>query len=284
MSSSELCTEASSPESQFNIGIKMIVSAYETQTTLLSNEITRLTEELEKRNEKIKKMDELCASLLKSKSEYEVKISSLTQLNKSLQFQIDTLNTENSNLKQVKETIRATIDNDKVSFDQKIPQDNKVRYLNSGGSIYQDYRNNNKNSRQKMYKCSPSSSSLMMKNERNNFLNCSSKQSLTYSSNIKKPSFSASSSFYGGLLVNNSNYSTNPNKKNKRPLSQNNRSDFFKKCRNVMGQSEYTDVMEIVKLFNNKQISKEETYEQINELLHKGNYDELINEFNKLFT
>ena len=49
MSSSELCTEASSPESQFNIGIKMIVSAYETQTTLLSNEITRLTEELEKR-------------------------------------------------------------------------------------------------------------------------------------------------------------------------------------------------------------------------------------------
>lgn len=283
MSSSELCTEASSPESQFSIGIKMIVSSYETQTTLLSNEISRLNEELEKRNEKIKKMDELCASLLKNKSEYESKISSLTQLNKSLQLQINSLNSENSNLKQVKETIRATIDNDKATFEQKIHQDNKTKYVNGGGSIYQDYRNNNKNSRQKMYKCPPSSSTLMMKNDRNNFLNCSVKQSLTYSSNTKKPSFSASSSFYGGLLVNNSN-STNPNKKNQRPLSQSNRPDFFKKCRNVMGPSEYTDVMEIVKLFNNKQISKEETYEQINELLHKGNYEDLINEFNKLFT
>ena len=42
MSSVQLTTESSEPEIQFNNGIKMIVSAYETQTSILSNEIEML--------------------------------------------------------------------------------------------------------------------------------------------------------------------------------------------------------------------------------------------------
>ena len=57
-SSSEICTEVTDPDTQFNNGIKMIVSAYETQTSFLSNEITRLNKELSLRDSKIKKMDE----------------------------------------------------------------------------------------------------------------------------------------------------------------------------------------------------------------------------------
>ena len=51
MSTIQLTSESSEPESQFNNGIKMIVSAYETQTTLLSNEISMLNSELEKRKD-----------------------------------------------------------------------------------------------------------------------------------------------------------------------------------------------------------------------------------------
>lgn len=49
MSLVQLTTESTEPEIQFNNGIKMMVSAYETQTSLLSNEISMLNSELEKK-------------------------------------------------------------------------------------------------------------------------------------------------------------------------------------------------------------------------------------------
>ena len=52
MSLVQLTTESTEPEIQFNNGIKMMVSAYETQTSLLSNEISMLNSELEKKNAK----------------------------------------------------------------------------------------------------------------------------------------------------------------------------------------------------------------------------------------
>ena len=59
--------------------------------------------------------------------------------------------------------------------------------------------------------------------------------------------------------------------------------DFFKHCRSLMGPDKYNEIMDIVRSFNAKLISKEETYERINEILSEGNYEELMNEFNKLF-
>ncbi len=50
-----------------------------------------------------------------------------------------------------------------------------------------------------------------------------------------------------------------------------------------MNKREYSDMIEIVHLFNSKQISKQDTYDNIMEILLKGNYKELANEFNKLF-
>ena len=50
-----------------------------------------------------------------------------------------------------------------------------------------------------------------------------------------------------------------------------------------MGPDKYNEIMDIVRSFNAKLISKEETYERINEILTEGNYEELMNEFNKLF-
>ena len=39
--------------------------------------------------------------------------------------------------------------------------------------------------------------------------------------------------------------------------------DFFQKCRNYMSQNEYSDMIDIVHLFNAKQISKQEAYDNI---------------------
>ena len=110
MSTIQLTTESSEPELQFNNGIKMIVSAYETQTSLLSNEISMLTAELEKKNSKITEMEELCSSLLKEKSEYESKISSLSSTNAQLTHELELLIKENKELKKVKEKILSTLE------------------------------------------------------------------------------------------------------------------------------------------------------------------------------
>ena len=57
---------------------------------------------------------------------------------------------------------------------------------------------------------------------------------------------------------------------------------FFKNCKKVMNKNEYRNLIEIVKLSNSKQISKEETYLMITNLLD-NNYPELSNEFKLLF-
>ena len=46
-------TDSNDIENQFNNGIKMIVNAYETQTTFLSNEVVKLSKELEQKQNKI---------------------------------------------------------------------------------------------------------------------------------------------------------------------------------------------------------------------------------------
>ena len=58
---------------------------------------------------------------------------------------------------------------------------------------------------------------------------------------------------------------------------------FFKKCKALMNESEYLELLRIIKLFNAKKISKNETYRQITDYLEKIK-DELLKEFYKLFS
>ena len=57
---------------------------------------------------------------------------------------------------------------------------------------------------------------------------------------------------------------------------------FFKNCKKIMNKNEYRNLIEIVKLSNSKQITKEETYLKITSLLD-NKYPELSNEFKLLF-
>ena len=48
--------------------------------------------------------------------------------------------------------------------------------------------------------------------------------------------------------------------------------------------TEYNKIIEVVRMFNAKQISKEETYKSISNILSNGKYNELINDFDRLFS
>lgn len=276
MSTIQLTTESSEPELQFNNGIKMIVSAYETQTSLLSNEISMLTAELEKKNSKITEMEELCSSLLKEKSEYESKISSLSSTNAQLTHELELLIKENKELKKVKEKILSTLEkkeNHSSKLERQLSQPqlllkSKSKSIIRNGSDFDDLTNTStpllttakKTKLTKQGRSALCSSIMYPKNR-------------YYTNSSKQVSQSARNSF-------SETYSLNSNSGNNR----NNSTDFFKKCRIIMKSEEYNEMIEIVHMFNAKQISKEETYKKISDILSNGNYNELIIDFDCLFS
>lgn len=270
MSTVQLMSEESEPESQFNSGIKMIVSAYETQTSLLSNEIAVLNAELEKKNAKIAEMEELCASLLKEKNDFESKILNLNSENAKLNHKIEILKSENKKLKNVKEKIISTIEkNNTKTLEREFSQPNILLYKSKSksnirnGRDFDEIINNTTARKTKLVK-----STLANSLKKNWYTNSTSMLPIN---NNKEVSHSARSNFSETYSL-NSNYGCSSN------------SDFFKKCRYVMRNEEYNKMIEIVKMFNAKQISKEETYKNISNILSIGKYDELIIDFDRLFS
>ena len=138
-------TEQNEPEQQFNNGIKLIISAFETQSNQLSSEITSLSSELELKNTKIAELEELLSSLLQSKEEYENTIALLNEKNNSITQQMDIIMEENKELKKVKETILATIEKPTISgtidyTQQQVPH-YKLHKSTSKTSVHKDKLN-----------------------------------------------------------------------------------------------------------------------------------------------
>ncbi len=281
MSSVQLTTESSEPEIQFNNGIRMIVSAYETQTSILSNEIEMLNVELEKKTSKISEMEELCSSLLKEKSEYESKLSSLSSTNAQLTHQLDILIRENKDLKQVKEKILSTLEKKDVhtpKLERQYSQPQlllkKSKSIMRNGSDFDDLFNISNPSlttakKSKITNQSRSALYSSIKNPKNTYYTNHSmlpnKTKIISQSELN--SFNETSSL-------NSNYGYNGNNSNV----------FFKKCRLTMQSEEYNEMIEIVHMFNSKQMSKEETYKKISDILSNGQYTDLIKDFDLLFS
>ena len=281
MSSVQLTTESSEPEIQFNNGIRMIVSAYETQTSILSNEIEMLNVEIEKKTSKISEMEELCSSLLKEKSEYESKLSSLSSTNAQLTHQLDILIRENKDLKQVKEKILSTLEKKDVhtpKLERQYSQPQlllkKSKSIMRNGSDFDDLFNISNPSlttakKSKITNQSRSALYSSIKNPKNTYYTNHSmlpnKTKIISQSELN--SFNETSSL-------NSNYGYNGNNSNV----------FFKKCRRTMQSEEYNEMIEIVHMFNSKQMSKEETYKKISDILSNGQYTDLIKDFDLLFS
>lgn len=91
--------ETSDPEIQFKTGIKFIITAYETKTTLLLSELSQLREALKDKTTKLSKIETLCSSLIEEKAEYESKLTSLSTENSTLKEQLSLLQ-EHLNSKQ----------------------------------------------------------------------------------------------------------------------------------------------------------------------------------------
>ena len=79
--------------------------------------------------------------------------------------------------------------------------------------------------------------------------------------------------------INNSFSQKNINENN----NNSNENSFFKKCKEIMSSTDYANMLDIIYMFNSKQINKQDTYTNILEILQKGLYNSLIEGFNNLF-
>ena len=268
--------ESNDSDNQFNNGIKIIVSAYENNCQILSSEINRLNNELEKKNKKISELEELCSSLLNQKNSYENKISDLKNKNEKITNQMEKIKKENIELKKIKQTIINTLEynNNKIKTIDNISGKNNITLLNGGK------KENNDNKNIKISKGAFSNIlNLKKKNKEFNFLteknksySCERVHSRTRTNSINE--IDSLTKFLIKQENENINYNNNDNIKN----------NFFKQCRNTMNSNHYSDLMNIVHLFNLKEITKKEMYDNIIEIFKKFKYENLIDSFNNLFS
>ena len=299
MSEIQLSTSQSNDsENQFNMGIKMVINAFENNCHFLSSEITRLNNELEEKNKKISELEELCSTLLNQKNSFEKKITNLKNKNEKILSQLDKVNKENYELKKIKQTIINTIESNKI---KTMDNRNNHSLLNGGNTIdninYLSNENLNNKSTLNIYKNIKTSKcafgnllNLKKKNEKQNYLT---EKNKSYSveriqSRTRTNSISEIDSISKILIKQdnekNNNINTNNNIINNTNNNNQIKNTFFQKCRSKMNPSHYTDLMNIVHLFNSKEITKKEMYDNIIETLKNGKYENLIDDFNNLFT
>jgi hypothetical protein len=306
-------TDFPDPESQFEKGIKLIITAYETQTDFLNNEISRLTAQIQEKELQNTKLQELCTSLLNDKNLYETKLSETTTYTVKLKEKIDELTKENTDLKKIKAQIRATIDNTAVPSSTNNPN-----YEYTDTLLYNTNNDSTKQTHAKSTNVSMGNifldikgTSMLDKKE----MNSNTGQKLTVPpSNIRERNNHKPITFRRSMVNSNSHVckrnlterreqnsycqsegrihrsinqfdkcSNNGDNKDSNNVCDNN-GDFFNKCRKVLDKKVYGSIIEIVHLFNHKSIGKDEMYQRIQRILNEGNYKELINDFNKLFT
>ena len=268
--------ESNDSDNQFNNGIKIIVSAYENNCQILSSEINRLNNELEKKNKKISELEELCSSLLNQKNSYENKISDLKNKNEKIVNQMEKIKKENIELKKIKQTIINTLEynNNKIKTIDNISGKNNITLLNGGKKENKDNKNIkiSKGAFSNILNLKKKNKEFNFLTEKNKSYSCERVHSRTRTNSINE--IDSLTKFLIKQENENINYNNNDNIKN----------NFFKQCRNTMNSNHYSDLMNIVHLFNLKEITKKEMYDNIIEIFKKFKYENLIDSFNNLFS
>ena len=313
-----LCNDNTNVENMFNKAINMVINAYETQVNLFMNEIHKLNAQVQEKEIQFNKLQEICAKLLHDKKNYETKLTESQSYTVQLQDKIEKLSKENIELKTIKATILATIEDNnnnnnsngcKDNDNCEMMQQNKVHPKSTNvsmGNIFINYKqsfprklpNNNYNTH---------NSSTLLKtccDNNNNRLGNSFNSPHTVKERRKNPiSFKKhiSTSVHCGSKKGHSErkeqnkYCQSEGKvykpvmyfdryENVEKKCEKENVDFFKKCRKEMNKNDYVNLIDVVHLYNHKSIGKDVMYQKIKMIFNEGNYKELFNDFNNLFT
>lgn len=310
----------SNGDNMFNKGISMVVNAYEMKVNMFVMQIKKLNEQVQEKDVQFNKLQEICAKLLNDKKNCEMKLNEHQVCMGKLKERVKELAKENIELKTIKATMFATIDDNNnsngccndnndnfemVKQNKMYPKSTNV----SMGNLFVNYKqsfprklpNNNSNSN------TPNSSILLKTccdNSNSNLGNSFNSPHTVKERNKIPISFRKhiSTSVHSGVgkKVNSerreqSKYCQSegkvykPVKHFERYEKMENKCekenvDFFKKCRKEMNKNDYMNLIDVVHLYNHKSIGKDVMYQKIKMIFNEGNYKELFNDFNNLFT
>ena len=118
----------SDTEMQFNKGIKMIISAYETQTEFMNNEIPKLNEKIKEKDIYCNKLEELCEKLLHDNNTIKVKLTESQNYIIKLKEQISELLKENNEHMNITTNIHYTIEDNKHNQNNTNYKQNESEY------------------------------------------------------------------------------------------------------------------------------------------------------------
>lgn len=283
MSDSSIILDTNEADDQLNLAFKMIVSVFENQNRSLSTEINRLNEELSNATSQNKELKMQCTSLTQEKQEYEEQINSLSNQNILLTQSIKELSLENTKLKNIKSSIIATIEKTDSSLPKNPSHDSfspthmktNIKFCkpmtsltrNKHYSVDNYSQDINFNTNQSLSKTKTPLSISKQNTTRTNGTTAN-KVPVHMSSEMSKCNtpFASSDNILGNYLNKNSNHNNN----------------FFQNCRKIMSQHDYNSLIEIVRGFNMKKLSKQDTFLNITQILG-GKYSELLEDFKKLF-
>lgn len=282
MSDSSIILDTNEADDQLNLAIKMIVSAFENQNRSLSSELNRLNEELSNISSQKVELELRCSSLIQEKKEYEAQMNSLSNQNILLTQSIKELSLENTKLKNIKSSIIATIE----KTDSAIPKNQALdgfspTHMKTNIKFCKPMTSFTRNKHFSVDNCSQEY------NIGTNQSLCKTKTPLTISkqnttrnnTGNKVPAYNqnevskcntpfGSSENILGTYLNKNNSTTNNN--------------FFQNCRKIMSQIDYNALLDVVRGFNMKKLSKQETFLNITQIL-ETKYAELLDDFKKLF-
>ena len=285
----------SNGDNLFNKGIKMVIHAYEMQVNMLLLQIKKLNEQVQQKDMQFNKLQEICAKLLNDKKNCEMKLNEHQLCVGKLKEKVEELAKENVELKTIKATILATTVDDNNGNSNGCSNDNDNFEMIKQNKLYPKSTNVSMgnifvNYKQSFPRKLPNSNTISPHTvkERN-------KIPISFRKHI-----STSVHVHSGKKVNSERREQNkycqsegkvykPVKHFDRDEKMENKSekenvDFFKKCRKEMNKNDYMNLIDVVHLYNHKSIGKDVMYQKIKMIFNEGNYKELFNDFNNLFT
>lgn len=290
-------------DNQFNVGIKIIQSAFFNQLSFFQREMSLLNQEIQNKNEKINELEQANIGLVSEKEDYENTMQNLMAENNRLTQLLDNkhnvpkknnqtiekeysirplIENEISNLSTLLNTTKHNLKMNRSASNLLIKtksQSNNITNIDQLLAGFDEtitkikkYNNNNNNSGNTINQLKKSPSFVINKDKRTSYKKTT--QQITEEDQPINDNINT-------YTINNnvdSNQRGFYNNQNEFPSKK---GDFFKKCRSIMTSQDYSQMLEVIRLANNYQITKEETYDRISYLLEKK-YQHLLAGFEEL--
>lgn len=284
---------------QFKSGIEIIIAAFESQKNQLGNELEVVSAKLEEKDSKIKELENLISKLMNEKRQYESKIQELEDQNQKLINANNSTNTNSNtsnNSSHKPNYLSASVLGKKSKIKEKelYPYDNSFleNKFDQEYFLSKTIKNSRNNSKDYLFQVDHDYTNININDEIksqkseniNDNINCYIPAKFRESQTIQ-PNNPVKKNRPHSMKHSYTTGEENPKEvfNSSTIRSKKSSTGFFKKCKTSMNSYYYEKIIQVIKSFNNKNINKKDTYNEMIRILREANCLELLDDLNQLF-